>query len=87
MQIGTRQKLNQVKFISHKVVRAFGEYDIGACAALRVKTLCMWFDNKLLRATKGARYPNLQFVTTHASHVCSQHSFGLPLRMFGIHIT
>ena len=54
MQIGTRQKLNQVKFISHKVVRAFGEYDIGACAALRVKTLCMWFDNKLLRATKGA---------------------------------
>ena len=22
---------------------------------------------------------------THASHVCSQHSFGLPLRMSGMH--
>ena len=75
MQIGTRQKLNQVKLISHKVVRAFGEYDIGACAALCGKNLCMWFDKKLLRATKG---------TMHASHVCSQHSFGLPLRMFGM---
>ena len=31
-----------------------------------------------LRATRGARNPNLQVVITHASHVCSQHSFGLP---------
>ena len=28
----------------------------------------------LLRATRGARNPNLQFVITHASYVCSQHS-------------
>ena len=28
-----------------------------------------------LRATRGARNPNLQVVITHASHVCSQHSF------------
>ena len=27
------------------------------------------------------------FVITHASHVCSQHSFGLPLRMSGMHKT
>ena len=40
-----------------------------------------------LRATRGARNPNLQVVVTHASHVCSQHSFGLPLRMNGMHIT
>ena len=37
-------------------------------------------------ATRGARNPNLQ-VITHASHVCSQHLFGIPLRMNGIHIT
>ena len=35
----------------------------------------------LLQATRGARNPNLQVVITHASHVCSQHSFELPLRM------
>ena len=34
-----------------------------------------------LQATRRARNPNLQVVITHASHVCSQHSFGLPLRM------
>ena len=37
--------------------------------------------------TRGARNPNLQVVITHASHVCSQHSFGLPLRTNGMHIT
>ena len=31
---------------------------------------------------------NLQVVfVTHASHVCSQHSFGLPLTMNGMHKT
>ena len=35
----------------------------------------------------GARKPNLQVFITHASHVCSQHSFGLPLRMNGMHMT
>ena len=29
--------------------------------------------------TGGARNPNLQVVITHASRVCSHHSFGLPL--------
>ena len=41
----------------------------------------------LLRATRGACNPNLQVVITHASHVCSQHSFGLPLRMNGMYRT
>ena len=37
----------------------------------------------LLQATKGAR--NLQVFITHASHLCSQHLFGLSLRMNGMH--
>ena len=41
----------------------------------------------LLRATRGACNPYLQVVITHASHVCSQHSFGLPLRMNGMYRT
>ena len=36
--------------------------------------------------TRGARKPNLQGVITHASHLCSQHSFGRPLRMNEMHI-
>ena len=42
-------------------------------------------NTKLLRAIRGARNPNLQVLITHASHVCSQNSFGLPLRMNGMH--
>ena len=34
--------------------------------------------------TRGARNLNLQVVIKHASHVCSQHWFGLPLRMNGM---
>ena len=38
--------------------------------------------------TRGARNPNLQVVIiTHASHVCSQHLFGLPLKMNRMHRT
>ena len=36
---------------------------------------------------RGARNPNLQVVITHASQVCSQHSFGLPVRMNEMHRT
>ena len=32
-------------------------------------------------STKAAHNPNLQVVITHAWHVCSQHSFGLPLNL------
>ena len=43
----------------------------------------------LLQVTGGVRSPNLQVVITHASYsyVCRQHSFGLPLRMYGMHRT
>ena len=41
----------------------------------------------LLGATRGARNPNPQVVITHASHVCSEHLFGLPLRINGMHGT
>ena len=40
----------------------------------------------LLWATRGACNPNLQVVFMHASHICSQHLFGLPLRMNGMHL-
>ena len=33
------------------------------------------------RATRGASNPNLHVVSTHASHVSSQYSFGLPFRV------
>lgn len=42
----------------------------------------------LLQSTGGPRNPNFQVVVMHASHVytvASMHSFGLPLRMNGIH--
>ena len=42
---------------------------------------------ELLWATRGAHNPNLQVVITYASHVCSQHTFRLPLRMNGMHRT
>ena len=45
------------------------------------------FRSELLRATRGANDRNLHVVVTHAVHVRSQHSFGLPLRMNGIHRT
>ena len=40
-----------------------------------------------LRATRGARNPNVQVVTTHASPVCCQYSFGLLLKMNGMQRT
>ena len=39
----------------------------------------------LLRVTKGARNPHFQVVVAHVSLVCSQDSFGPPLRMYGRH--
>ena len=47
----------------------------------------MMLHDTYLRAKKWARNPNLLVVITHASHVCSQHWFGLPLRMYGMHTT
>ena len=41
----------------------------------------------LLRAPLVARNPNLQIGITHASHVGSQHLFGLPLRLNRMHRT
>ena len=47
-----------------------------------------WFQlEKFLWATRGARDPNFQVVIMHASHVCSQHLFGLPVRMCRMHRT
>ena len=40
-----------------------------------------------LWAKIGAQTPNLQGAITHTWHVCSQHSFGLPLRVNGEHKT
>ena len=42
-----------------------------------------------MQATRGAQSPNLnqQVAITHVSHVCKQHSFGLPLRVNGMQRT
>ena len=42
---------------------------------------------RLLREARAsyALCTNLQVVITHASHVSRQHSFGLLLRMYGMH--
>ena len=45
------------------------------------------FYSILLRVTRRARSPNVQVFVTHTSHVCSQHSFGLTLKMNGMHRT
>ena len=42
---------------------------------------------QIFAGDKGARNPTLQVVIPHASHVCSQHLFGLPLKMNGMHKT
>ena len=42
---------------------------------------------KLIAGDKRSPQSKLQVFITHASHVCSQHSFGLPLRMKGMHKT
>ena len=39
----------------------------------------------LLWAPLVAHNPNLEVVITHVSHICSQHSFELPLRLTGMH--
>ena len=41
----------------------------------------------MLQVTRGACNPNLEFAITHALHIhlCSQHSFRLPLRTNGMH--
>ena len=42
----------------------------------------------LLRARRGARNPNLRLLLPmRCMHVCSKHSFGLPLRMYKMHRT
>ena len=53
---------------------------------LIVQVFCLVLSyNQVVWATRGAHNPNLQVVITHVLHVCSQHSFGIPLRMNGTH--
>ena len=39
----------------------------------------------LSRAARGARNPSLPVAFLHERHVCSQHSSGLPLKIYEIH--
>ena len=41
----------------------------------------------IIIADKRSPQSYLQVVITYASYVCSQHSFGLPVRMYGMHRT
>ena len=52
---------------------------------LKMATTLSLITEHLLRAPLVARNPNLQVIITHTSHVCSQHSFEIPLRMNGMH--
>ena len=66
---------------------------------MNTKTIIIWqiaadisnFWNPLLVhfivGDKRSCNPNLQVVITHAWHVCSQYSFGLPLIVYGMHRT
>ena len=56
------------------------------CPWYKCKKGIIWY-SALLQVTRGACNPHLQVVITHASRVCSQHSFALPLRMYGMHRT
>ena len=60
----------------------------GSALGLTLKVRVLELGSGLLRTTRRSPQSlNLQVVITHASHVCSQHSFGLPLRMNGMHRT
>ena len=70
--------LEYVKFVTSNVKRRCGNY----------QSQTLHYQQKfLLWVTRRARNPNLKVVITHTSHVCSQHLFGLPLRMNGVHRT
>ena len=59
----------------------------------RGKITCMWMKGTswlsfvISKATRGDCNLNLQGALTYVWHVCSQHSFGLPLRMNGMQRT
>ena len=46
-----------------------------------------WMTQKFCYQLIAGDNPNLKVVVMHAMHVCSQHLFGLPLRMYGMHRT
>ena len=55
--------------------------------ARKYRKKCSLFGFVFIAGTRRAPNPNLQVVITHALHVYSQHSFGLPLRMNGMYRT
>ena len=57
------------------------------CVLWFYQQICLIMIMSGIKAGSFSRNPNLHVVITHASHVCSQHSFGLPLRMNGMHRT
>ena len=82
--------ISQIYFFFYVITPLLYEEDIpGASGSLGIlwKWRLVASLKLLLRATREARNPNLLVVITHALHVCSQHSFGLTLRMSGMHRT
>ena len=62
--------------------------DVGILIGWIISVVYKSIDNRrLLLAIRGAHNPNLQVVITQASHVCSQYSFRLLLRMNGMRKT
>ena len=85
------------KLVMHGFFSGYPQFSIcifSICIFLSASAICRYLVRVLktplftvIAGDKRSRNGNLQVVITHALHVCSQYSFGLPLRMSGIHIT
>ena len=59
----------------------------GCALGLTLKVRVLELGSGLADDKRSPQSLNLQVVITHASHVCSQHLIGLPLRVNGMHRT
>ena len=72
-------------FLSRQAIGQFHSTRMKPCKSANC---FIWFQlEKFLWGTRGTYNPNFQVVIMHALHVWSQHLFGLPVRMYGMHRT
>ena len=60
-------------------------YEIVYLSLVLISLWFIYYLTKFLQVKRGADKPKFQVVIMHALYVCSQHAFGLPLRMNGMH--
>ena len=68
---------------SRAVIRHSLAASCSFCSSNTTPNKCLKESTTLLRTPKRARKPNLQIAIMHARLVCSQRSFGIPLKMNG----